>query len=98
MTFNELNTVEYYVIQNLSGANLNSDTVDDSTDKNRWLYKSSDRINRDTKDIIIEEEVRINSTIQINKKPELANEVIYRLRAILTSVIKLVLLELMKNF
>ena len=89
MTFNELNTVEYYIIQNLSGVNLNSGTVDDSPDTNLWLYKSPDRINRDIKDTIIEEEVKkalILLNPEINKKPELADEVIYKLRSILISV------------
>ena len=58
MSFNELNTVEHYIIQKLSGVNLNSGKVVNSSDKSIWLYKSSDKINRDNKDIIVEEDFK----------------------------------------
>ena len=89
MSFNELNTVEHYIIQKLSGVNLNSGKVVNSSDKSIWLYKSSDKINRDNKDIIVEEEVKkalILLNPDLEEKPELADEVIYKLRAILISV------------
>ena len=58
MTFNELNSVEHYIIQKLSCVNLNSGSIDNNLLPNKWKYKSSDKINRDIKDVLIEAKLR----------------------------------------
>lgn len=89
MAFNELNSVEHYIIHQLSGVNLNTDTSDDSLESYNWIYRTSDQINRGIKEVLVEIEVRealIRLNPEISQKPELADEVIYKLRAILISV------------
>ena len=101
MTFNELNTVEYYIIQKLSGVNLNSVAGDDKPNIKPWLYKSSDNLNREPKDILFEEKLKealILLNPEINNKPELADEVIYKLRAILISVNQVGLVKANEEF
>ena len=48
MGFNELNSVEHYIIHQLSGVNLNSKTVNEPKAgySAQWIYKSSDEIQR----------------------------------------------------
>ncbi|MDP8299191.1 MAG: type I restriction endonuclease subunit R [Candidatus Tantalella remota] len=74
MTFNEQNTIEEYVISKLS---------------NKWKYIPSDQLGRDEQGILIESLLK-KSLMRINPEirmiPERADEVIYRLRAILLSV------------
>jgi type I restriction enzyme, R subunit len=91
MIFNEENTVENFIIHKLSGVNLNANVVSDEKSESgpMWQYRSPEDLGRDVKDVLIESElkralIRINPEIQEN--PELANEVIYKLRAILLSV------------
>ena len=91
MIFNEENTVENFIIHKLSGVNLNANAVSDEKYEYgpKWQYRSPEDLGRDVKDILIESElkralIRINPEIQEN--PELADEVIYKLRAILLSV------------
>ena len=85
MVFNELNSIEYYIIYKLSGTNLNNRSLDDNLDSYKWLYKGPDQINRKIDDVLVESEVKealIRLNPEINQKPELADEVIYKLRAI----------------
>ena len=91
MAFNELNSVEYYIIQKLSGLNLNSGTVSEpqSSYGIRWNYKSAEELNRSVNEVLLEKDlkeslIRLNPEISTN--PDLADEVIYKLRAILLSV------------
>lgn len=91
MAFNELNSVEYYIIQKLSGLNLNSGTVSEPQSPYgiRWNYKSAEELNRSVNEVLLEKElkealIRLNPEILSN--PDLADEVIYKLRAILLSV------------
>ena len=58
MAFNELNSVEHYIIHQLSGVNLNTGTSDESLESYKWLYKSSNEINREVKEVMIESEVK----------------------------------------
>ena len=74
MTFNEQNTIEEYVISKLSS---------------KWKYIPPDQLGRDERDVLIEgllkkSLMRINPEIKM--MPERADEVIYKLRAILLSV------------
>ncbi len=91
MAFNELNTVEHFIIHQLSGVNLNADTIAEPTEAYdvSWQYKAADELNRGSQEVLLEDElkaalIRLNPEIQA--KPELADEVIYKLRAVLISV------------
>ena len=48
MGFNELNSVEHYIIHKLSGVNLNDTTLQepDATYGANWVYKSAEELNR----------------------------------------------------
>jgi type I restriction enzyme R subunit len=91
MIFNELNSVEHFIIHQLSGVNLNAAGVAEgqATYGAQWQYRSPDDLDRGVNEVLVESElrralIRINPEIQEN--PELADEVIYKLRAILISV------------
>ena len=93
MSFNELNSVEHYIIQKLSGVNLNA--TDASTEIVKedaavygsfpWQYRSATELNRPTDQVLLEGELRealIRINPEITDNPALADEVIYKLRAI----------------
>lgn len=92
MSFNELNSVEHYIVHQLTGVNLNSEN--ETAEKTatygvQWQYKSAAELNRGVNEVIVESAlkaalVRLNP--EIGERPELADEVIYKLRAILISV------------
>ncbi|WP_194973655.1 type I restriction endonuclease subunit R [Aquiflexum lacus] len=91
MSFNELNSVEHYIIHQLSGLNLNSGIISEplTTYGVKWVYKSPQDLNRSVNEVLLEQDlkaalVRLNP--EIAAKNELADEVIYKLRAILISV------------
>jgi len=91
MAFNELNAVEYFIIHQLSGVNLNADTIADpiAAYDVSWQYKAASELSRGSREVLLEDElkaalIRLNPEIQA--KPELADEVIYKLRAVLISV------------
>jgi type I restriction enzyme R subunit len=91
MSFNELNAVENYIIHRLTGVNLNEPISGDTKPKyvGNWDYKSASDLERGVNEVLIEEELRnalIRINPEINQKPERADEVIYKLRAILISV------------
>ena len=91
MAFNELNSVEYYIIHELSGVNLNNDNVREISEPNihKWVYQPSSSIHRESTQVLVETELRdalIRLNPDINADPKKADEVIYRLRAILLSV------------
>jgi chorismate-pyruvate lyase len=91
MAFNELNSVEHYIIHQLSGVNLNSNELQESKVGYgaQWQYKSATDLNRSVNEVLIEQELRdclIRLNPEIAAKTELADEVIYKLRAILISV------------
>lgn len=91
MSFNELNSVEHYIIHQLSGVNLNNSIVSEPKTNYgvQWQYKSQSELNRSVNEVLLESElkealIRLNPEIQT--KNELADEVIYKLRTILLSV------------
>ncbi|WP_434036321.1 type I restriction endonuclease subunit R [Formosa sp. 4Alg 33] len=91
MSFNELNSVENYIIKQLTGVNLNTNEVSDVTGlyNTFWQYKSPQELNRSVNEVMLEQDliaalIRLNPEIAQN--PDLADEVIYKLRAILISV------------
>ncbi|MCA4781805.1 HsdR family type I site-specific deoxyribonuclease [Empedobacter stercoris] len=105
MKFNETNTVEAFVVDQLAGAKLgNSSIVEESplTYKNKpWQYVAPQDLNRSTNQVLLEENLhqalqRLNPSIADN--PHLADEVIYKLRAILLSVDQIGLVRANKAF
>lgn len=92
MKFNESNTVEAYVVQQLSGVNLSTDiAIQESTLQygRSWQYIAPQDLKRNATEVLLEDRLsnalqRLNPTIAAN--PAFADEVIYKLRAILLSV------------
>jgi len=88
MTFTEQNSVEHYIIYQLTGINLNTSNKIAETQSPygiKWQYKSSQELNRGVNEVLEESEltkalIRLNP--EIKQKPEFADEVIYKLRAI----------------
>jgi type I restriction enzyme R subunit len=103
MGFNELNSVEHYIIHQLSGVNLNSNILNEpeTSYKAEWTYKSATELNRSVNEVLIEQDliealIRLNP--EINKNHALAEEVIYSLRAILISVNQVGLVKANEDF
>ena len=73
MSFNELNSVEHYIIQKLSGVNLNAADASSSVVKEDatpygsfpWQYRSAEALNRPTDQVLLEGELR-EALIRIN--------------------------------
>jgi type I restriction enzyme R subunit len=91
MSFTELNAVEYFIIHQLSGVNLNKIEASEAKQSygTQWKYKSSTDLNRGVNEVLVEAELRealIRLNPEITAKNELADEVIYKLRAILIAV------------
>ena len=95
MTFNERNSVEYLVIQKLTGVNLNAVSGGKARKEPigygdiSWEYVPSDLLRRDVTDVLLEKELkealcRLNPDIE--RQPEKADDVIHKLRAILITV------------
>ncbi|MDR0348027.1 MAG: HsdR family type I site-specific deoxyribonuclease [Tannerella sp.] len=92
MSFNELNSVEYFIIKQLSGVNLNSSNRVAESHASyglQWQYLSATLLMREQTEILVENElkqalIRINP--EIAAQPDRADEVIYKLRTILLSV------------
>ncbi len=103
MSFNELNSVEHFIIHQLTGLDLNAMKVSESRAGYglQWEYKKSDELQRGVNEILVETELkdalmRLNLEIAVN--PELADEVIYKLRAILISVNQVGLVKANEEF
>ena len=105
MAFTELNSVEHYIIHQLTGVNLNiaSNMVAESSAPYgiQWIYKSAEDLNRGVNEVLVESAlkvalVRLNP--EIKQQPELADEVIYKLRAILISVNQVGLVKANEEF
>lgn len=91
MAFNEANSVENYLIHQISGVNLNDPNAAESPRgySQYWEYIPSNQLNRSISEVLLEEEIkealiRLNS--EIAAQPERADEVIYKLRTILIMV------------
>lgn len=92
MTFNEQNTVEQYFITKLTGYKFGDLSREVSPAYGKvpcWKYMGPEELGRDEREILIERMLK-DALIKINPEiravPERADEVIYRLRAILLSV------------
>lgn len=91
MSFTELNAVENFIIHQLSGVNLNVQHPEEPQAgyKGNWKYVPSSKLNRGVNEVLLESDlkealIRLNPEIAVNT--DLADEVIYKLRAILISV------------
>ncbi|SDZ02428.1 type I restriction endonuclease subunit R [Nitrosomonas sp. Nm58] len=103
MAFTELNSVEHYIIHEISGVNLNAGKVAEPRAGYgaQWIYQSADELARGVNEVLVESELktallRLNPEIQL--RPELADEVIYKLRAILISVNQIGLVKANEEF
>ncbi|MEZ4994929.1 MAG: HsdR family type I site-specific deoxyribonuclease [Saprospiraceae bacterium] len=103
MAFTELNSVEHYIIHQLSGVNLNDKAVSEPLVKyaSRWTYNTPQELNRGVNEVLVESElhaalIRLNPAIA--QQPALADEVIYKLRAILISVNQVGLVKANEEF
>ena len=103
MGFNELNSVEHYIVHQLSGVNLNdSNAAEPKVGYGvQWEFKSADQLQRTVNEVLVESElkaalVRLNP--EINLIPDLADEVIYKLRAVLIAVNQVGLVKANEEF
>lgn len=103
MAFNELNSVEHYIIHQLSGMNLNAVSVHEPKTgySINWLYKTANEIQRGVNEVMVETELKdalIRLNPEINQNPLLADEVIYKLRAVFLSVNQVGLVKTNEEF
>lgn len=96
MTFNELNSVEHFIIHRLTGVNLNNVrdgmVAEEAVEYGggvKWKYLQGELLQREITDVFLENELkealcRLNP--EIAAQPERADEVIHKLRAILITV------------
>jgi type I restriction enzyme R subunit len=92
MSFNELNSVEHFIIQQLSGVNPNHSNIVAGLRSPyglQWQYLPATSLLREQTEILLESELK-KALIRINpdiaRQPDRADEVIYKLRTILLSV------------
>ncbi|WKN33797.1 HsdR family type I site-specific deoxyribonuclease [Porifericola rhodea] len=103
MGFSELNSVEHYIIHQLSGVNLNNGKAEEQSVPYgaHWIYKSAQELSRGVNEVLIESELK-SALIRLNPEiadhHELADEVIYKLRAILISVNQIGLVKANEEF
>ena len=103
MVFNELNSVEHYIIHQLSGVNLNSAGVQEGKAAYgaSWVYKSANEIQRGVNEVLVEAELKaalIRLNPEITQNPSLADEVIYKLRAVFLAVNQVGLVKTNEEF
>jgi type I restriction enzyme R subunit len=103
MAFNELNSVEHYIIHQLSGVNLNAKGVQEGKAGYgaAWEYKAADQISRGVNEVLVESELKsalIRLNPEIAHKQALADEVIYKLRAVFLSVNQVGLVKTNEEF
>ena len=96
--FNESNSVELFIRDLLCGKTgkqigeqpgLYAGALSQLTKGQGWVYKRADKLHRSTQDVLLEDELRaalIRLNPEIAKQPDRADEVLYRLRAVLLSV------------
>ena len=103
MSFNELNSVEHYIIHQLSGVNLNANGAqeDKAGYGSAWEYRSANDLQRGVNEVLVESEfkaalIRLNP--EITQNPALADEVIYKLRAVFLAVNQVGLVKTNEEF
>ncbi|CAN5456607.1 HsdR family type I site-specific deoxyribonuclease [soil metagenome] len=105
MSFNELNSVEHYIIQQLTGVNLNtSNNVQEKGQDYQtlsWKYTSADSLKREITEVLVETELK-DALIRLNPEiailPDRADEVIHKLRTIIISVNQVGLVRANEDF
>ena len=93
MSFNEINTVENFVIKTMTGVNLNDAGAVGGEPVAEygahWVYTPASELSREITEVLVETELK-HALIKLNPEiaalPERADEVIYKLRSILLSV------------
>ena len=103
MVFTELNSVEHYIIHQLSGIDLNKSNVSEPKTAYgaEWEYKSAQEVQRGVNEVLVESDLKealIRLNPEINQQPGLVDEVIYKLRAILISVNQIGLVRANEEF
>tara|TARA_R110001599_G_scaffold353775_1_gene597168 strand:+ start:4510 stop:7488 length:2979 start_codon:yes stop_codon:yes gene_type:complete len=107
MGFTELNSVEHYIIHQMTGVNLNDAQGHNQVNEPhgqytlQWQFQSPEQLGRGVNEILVESElvkalIRLNPEIEAN--PNLADEVIHKLRAILISVNQVGLVKANEEF
>lgn len=92
MSFNEINSVENFVIKTMTGVNLNDTQALHEPMASygaQWIYNPASELPREITEVLIETELK-QALVKLNPEiaalPERADEVIYKLRSILLSV------------
>ena len=103
MGFNELNSVEHYIIHQLSGVNLNSKEAQEPKTGYgaAWVYQSAEQLQRGVNEVLVEsvlKEALIRLNPEIAQNHDLADEVIYKLRAVLIAVNQVGLVKANEEF
>lgn len=98
-----MNSVEFYIIQQLSGVNLNHPNwaEEQGPFSFQWKYKPASGIVRGVNEVLVESELRealIRINPEIAQSPERADEVIYKLRTILLAVNQVGLVKANEEF
>lgn len=108
MGFTELNSVEHYIIHQMTSVNLNASAgrneISEPKPKGfgiQWQFQSPEQLGRGVNEVLVESElvkalIRLNPEIEAN--PNLADEVIHKLRAILISVNQIGLVKANEEF
>jgi len=91
MAFNESNSVEHYILHQLTGVNLNAPGAKEPEVRysTQWQYQSPEKLDRGVNEVLVEPELKaalLRLNPEISQVPERAEEVIYKLRAIILSV------------
>jgi type I restriction enzyme, R subunit len=91
MSFNEANTVENFIIRQLTGVKTDSNVAEPAISSNqlRWEFKEPSGLKREITEVLIESELKsklIALNPEIAAQPDRAEEVLHKLRAILLSV------------
>ncbi|SMO39753.1 type I restriction enzyme, R subunit [Saccharicrinis carchari] len=104
MAFNELNSVEHYIIHQLTGVNLNASeraAEPPGSYGAAWKYVAPQNLQRSVNEVLLEghlKEALVRLNPEIKAKPELADEVIYKLRAVLIAVPQVGLVKANEEF
>jgi type I restriction enzyme R subunit len=103
VSFNELNSVEHYIVHQLCGVNLNAAGLQEPKAEYgaTWKYVSANELQRGVNEVMVESELKaalIRLNPEIEQNPALADEVIYKLRAVFLSVNQVGLVKTNEEF
>ena len=99
--FNELNSVEHYIIYLLSGSNLNENLYKSESRNYQWKFIENKKIQRNIENVLLDDVLKkslINLNPDIKNKPNFAEEIILKLKSILNSVNKIGLVRANEEF